>query len=154
MATADDAHWSGQPARELGDGADEGGGAPGRAEAAPLALSVSRPTTGLCVVEVGGDLDALTVPFLNDCVRDQLAAGPVQLVIDLERVSFLGSAGISALVEYSRWLDEAVPGSKLHLSGTARRLVHRPLELVGLLPLFAVHRTLDQALAQLRADPV
>jgi len=92
----------------------------------------------------------LTAPVLADCVRDQLTTGPVQVVIDLEAVTFLGSAGLATLLECSRWLESAEPSSTLHLSGTHRRNIHRPLELVGLLPLFNVHATLGRGAVRAR----
>jgi anti-anti-sigma factor len=123
------------------------------ATAPPLELSVSYPVPAVCVVEVAGELDMLTARVLADCVQAQLTAGPVQLVIDLEAVTFLGSAGMGTLLECSRWLEATVPGSTMHLSGTHRRNIRRPLELVGLLPLFNAHTTLPEALAQLGAQP-
>ena len=116
-------------------------------------LSVSYPALEVCVVEVTGELDALTTPFLEDCLRGLLDLGPMHLVIDLEAVSFLGSSALSALMQCSRQLEIVRPGSVLHLTGTARREVHRPLELVGLLPLFRIHPTLGEALAQIASDP-
>jgi len=92
----------------------------------------------------------LTAPVLADCVRDQLTTGPVQVVIDLEAVTFLGSAGLATLLECSRWAR--VGGAQLDaapLRHPHRRNIHRPLELVGLLPLFNVHATLAEALSEL-----
>lgn len=148
LQTSDDPTEPIAPERE---GSDESGWP--TATARPLGLIVSYPAPTVCVVQVAGELDTLTAPVLADCVREQLAAGPVQLVIDMEGVTFLGSAALSTLLQCSRWLETAVPGSKLHLSGTHRRIVSRPLELVGLLPLFNVHTTLAEALAQLGARP-
>lgn len=116
-----------------------------------FALGTSLSETGVSVVTVGGDLDAVTAPALTDCVRGQLAAGAVALVIDLQAVDFLGSAGLAVLAESSRAVAEAVPGSRLHLSGAAHRSVHRPLDLVGLLPQFEVHATPADALSSIEA---
>jgi anti-sigma B factor antagonist len=124
----------------------------GVTDSRPLSLSVSYPVAGVCVVAAAGELDMMTARLLDDYVREQLAAGPVQLVIDLDEVVFLGSAGLTALLRCSRQLQETVPGSKLHLTGTTRREIHRPLELVGLMPLFNVHRTLDEVLARITTD--
>lgn len=120
---------------------------------AALDLAISYPVPTVCVVKAVGDLDMLTVPTIADCVGEQVVAGPVHLVIDLAAVTFLGSAGTGTLLECSRWLEATVPGSTLHLSGTHRRNIHRPLELVGLLPLFNAPATLPEALTQLGARP-
>src|SRR5882724_3970386 len=83
------------------------------ATAPGLELSINRAWPGLCVVELAGELDALTCTLLMDCVREQLAAAPVSMVIDLDAVTFLGSAGLAALVQCSQWLAAAVPGARL-----------------------------------------
>jgi len=153
MSAADDQFRAGAEPAELTAPEDEDfdGTVGPVASAPPLELSVSYPVPTVCVVEVEGELDMLTAPVLADCVRDQLTTGPVQVVIDLEAVTFLGSAGLATLLECSRWLESAEPSSTLHLSGTHRRNIHRPLELVGLLPLFNVHATLAEALSELGA---
>jgi len=114
---------------------------------APLTLTVSRPSAGLCVVTVAGELDAHTGDLLTACVRENVTPDQPRLILDLDGVTFLGSAGISALVECSRHLNDVGPDAGLYLSGTERRTVYRPLELVGLLPLFSAHPTLAEAIA-------
>jgi anti-anti-sigma factor len=91
----------------------------------------------------------MTAPLLDRCVRDQLATGPAQLLIDLTAVTFLGSSGLQSLMESAQRLEAVAPGSMLQLIGTEHRAVHRPLELVGLLSLLSVHPTLSEALAQI-----
>src|SRR5437879_8743231 len=63
----------------------------------PLGLDVSHAGDGVCVVKVAGELDALTAPALTDCVRGQVSGGAKSMVIDLEAVDFLGSAGLGSL---------------------------------------------------------
>ena len=116
-----------------------------------LTLETSPRANGVCVVTLDGDLDALTAPGFTECVRDQLAAGATSLVVDLEKVEFLGSAGLAALMESSRMLADSVPGSRLHLSGADHRAVRRPMELTGLLPEFNVHSTVADALSAIEA---
>lgn len=140
-------HPPDHPAEEVAPGAWPS------AMADAMDLSVSYPGPEVCVVEVTGELDALTTPFLDECLRGLLDIGPMHLVIDLEAVTFLGSAGLSVLMQCSRRLEIARPGSVMHLSGTASREVHRPLELVGLLPLFRIQPTLGEALAQIFSGP-
>jgi anti-sigma B factor antagonist len=119
---------------------------------APLKLTVSRPSEGVSVVRAVGELDAHTGDLLTACVRENATTDRPQLILDLEGITFLGSAGISALVECSRHLNDVGPGAALYLSGTERRTVYRPLELVGLLPLFSAHPTLAEALAEAEAS--
>ena len=119
---------------------------------APLTLTVSHPGPGLCVVRAEGELDAHTGGMLTECVKENVTPEHPRLILDMEGVTFLGSAGISALVECSRHLNDLGSDSGLYLSGTERRTVYRPLELVGLLPLFSAHPTLAEALAEAEAS--
>jgi anti-anti-sigma factor len=134
------------------DTADPGNAGNGKTAtgSSPIGLVVSH-LTGTCVVSVSGELDVVTAPALIHCVRRELDSGARSLVIDLEKVQFLGSAGLGALVESSSALAGVAPGSILHLSGTSHRAVRRPLEMVGLLPLFAVYPTLDDALSKIES---
>jgi anti-sigma B factor antagonist len=61
-----------------------------------LDLHVTEHGTDARVVTVGGEIDALTAPELGVLLTAQLAAAPL-VVVDLERVRFLGSAGLSVL---------------------------------------------------------
>lgn len=57
---------------------------------------------------VNGELDMRTVPLLEKCLRDQLAATPRHLVIDLQPVRFLGSTGLTCLLQ-ARQLAQQTP---------------------------------------------
>jgi anti-anti-sigma factor len=122
-------------------------------EPPPLAIKVSEPEPepGLLVLELAGEVDAHTAPELIHRANEQLdrEPPPLQVIIDLEQVTFLASAGLSALVKISRHLDDVTPGALLHISGVRNRMVRRPLELGGLVPLFGSHSTLADAVAEL-----
>jgi anti-anti-sigma factor len=115
-----------------------------------LGLSVTQPAPGLRLVEVAGELDSLTAATLRDRLDEQLVARPAHLVIDLAAVTFMGSAALAVLLQCSAQLP---PGSTLHLSGTVRRAVHRPLMVTGLLPLFNTYLTLVDALTHIASTP-
>jgi anti-sigma B factor antagonist len=94
------------------------------------------------VLHVVGELDTLTAPLLGARLAEQQSAVP-KLVIDLSEVSFLGSAGLAALVEAKDAADRhggqllVVPGS---------RIARRALEATGLLSLFTVADDVPEAL--------
>ncbi|MGH3548828.1 MAG: anti-sigma factor antagonist [Pseudonocardiaceae bacterium] len=113
-----------------------------------LGLTVQLPTVGTRVVAVDGELDALTVPLLEACVREQLAAAPAHLILDLQPVSFLGSSGLNCLL-HARELAEQTTGTQLHLAGLVTRVVARPLQVTGLAVRFDTYPTLTEALATL-----
>jgi anti-sigma B factor antagonist len=113
-----------------------------------LSLTVANPAVGVCVVAVDGELDALTTPLLEACLRDQLAAAPTHLLLDLEPVRFLGSNGLTCLLA-ARELAQQTTGVQLHLAGLVTRAVARPLQVTALLELFDIYPTLTDALTAL-----
>lgn len=108
---------------------------------------MTRPTLGMCVVTVDGELDMLTAPLLDTCIRDQLADVPQHLILDLQPVRFLGSTGLTCLLN-ARELAQQTTGTQLHLAGLANRIVKRPLQVTELLGLFETYPTLTDALAR------
>lgn len=145
-------HHIGYVYRRRADHADGNGSAGGLmascAAVQPLGLTVTHPTAGVCVVTVDGELDILTAPLLDVCLREQFAAAPRHLVLDLERVHFLGARGVTCLRQ-ARKLAQQTPGSQLHLAGGVNRVVARPLQVTGVLEQFDIYPTLADALATL-----
>jgi anti-anti-sigma factor len=115
--------------------------------AQPLTLSVGNPATGVCVITVEGELDLLTTPLLDACLRQQLATEPSHLIIDLQPLRFLGSTGLNCLIE-ARGLTQTTR-TRLHLAGLISRVVARPLRITELTALFDTYSTLTEALAPL-----
>jgi anti-anti-sigma factor len=113
-----------------------------------LNLTLYRPTVGMRVVAVNGELDLASTPLLDACVRDQLAAAPAHLILDLQPVHFLGASGLTCLM-CARDLAQQTPGSHLHLVGLVNGTVARSLKIGGLLGLFDTYLTVADALAVL-----
>lgn len=111
----------------------------------PITLSLSTPDDKQAVIEVGGEVDMVTSPHLRSAVLDQFAAGTELVVLDLDDVTFLGTSGLAVLIEMREAAHAA--GVELRLVCTARRVL-RPLSIAGLVPLFDIHDTIDQALAE------
>ncbi|MEO7194462.1 MAG: STAS domain-containing protein [Pseudonocardiaceae bacterium] len=105
-----------------------------------LWLSVRHRDPGVLVVAVSGDLDMLTAPLLDECLREQLSGAVPHLVVDLEGVKFLGACGLRCLLQ-ARELAETT-GVVLHLAGLVNRAAERPLAVCSLLPLFRCYPTL------------
>lgn len=80
-------------------------------------------------------MDTLTAPLLDACLREQLAGVPAHLIVDLQPVRFLGSAGLSCLLR-ARELAQQTTEVHLHLAGLVTRVVARPLDVTGLLERF------------------
>jgi anti-sigma B factor antagonist len=117
-----------------------------------LELSLQHyPRSGVCAVMVEGELDMLTAPLLEGCVREQLAAAPTHLVLDLEQVRFLGSSGLNCLLRVRELIHQA--GLQLHLAGLISRVVARPFDVTGLRGLFDIYPTLTHAVGALVHNP-
>ena len=55
-------------------------------------------TGGMVVVAVAGDVDMLTAPRLDDAIRSAMRTEPTALIVDLTRVGFIASVGMTLLV--------------------------------------------------------
>ena len=106
-----------------------------------------RRVDGAVVLTVTGELDMLTTPRLRAAVSEALdeAAGTALVVVDLTKVSFLGSPGLAALVEAVSKARQR--GGPLRIVVDNARPVVRPIELTGLDDVLALYDTVDEALA-------
>jgi anti-anti-sigma factor len=109
--------------------------------ALPIDVAVDRPTPGVVVATVSGEVDMLTAPSLRTVVLAELADCAV-LVIDLTKVAFLGSAGLAVLVEASHEAQRRQVELRLVATG---RSVRRPLEITGLDEVLTTFPTRDDA---------
>jgi anti-sigma B factor antagonist len=61
-------------------------------------VEIIGPTGDCAVLQITGELDAYTAPFLRDRMRDLSAVGIVHVIADLRQVGFLDSTGLGVLV--------------------------------------------------------
>lgn len=95
-----------------------------------LVLEAVPHPAGPVLVHARGEIDTVTAPFLSDQLRGWFAAAP-RVVLDLSRVSFLGSAGLSVLLEGTAEADAA--GVSFQLACGEARQVRRVLQVTGTL---------------------
>ncbi|MCB0943174.1 MAG: STAS domain-containing protein [Mycolicibacterium sp.] len=99
------------------------------------------------VVRVAGDLDAASADALRAGLRSALPAARLQparlLVVDLEEVSYFGSAGLNAMLDCR---DEAAAQDVTVRLIASHPVVTRPIEVTGLGDVLPVHPTLTAAL--------
>jgi anti-anti-sigma factor len=100
---------------------------------------------GLAVVAVSGSVDMLTAPGLTEAIDSALAKKPKGLIIDLLKVEFLGSAGISVLMKTRDNLGESIPFCVV----ADGPVTHRPLTLLGINELMSLCRRLDDAVSKI-----
>ena len=102
----------------------------GEADEPPALQVVAREIAHeVAVVEVEGDLDTMTARGFDAWVREQWD-GRAHVVLDLDRVVFLASAGIAVLMGLR--IDAPRHAVRLHLTGRDNRAVRRPLQVLGL----------------------
>jgi anti-sigma B factor antagonist len=99
----------------------------------------------LAVVSVSGCVDLLTASSLTEAIDSALAQAPSGIIVDLSRVEFLASAGISVLIAASERIAQSGQFGVV-ADGAA---THRPLTLLGLDQIIPLYRTLGDALSEL-----
>ncbi len=91
-------------------------------------FTVATAADGVGTVLAVGDVDLLTAPQLSAALQ-QAQEGTQAVLLDLSAVDFLGSAGLSVLVEAARRADDS--GGRLAVLVT-RHAVRRAIEVTGL----------------------
>ena len=99
-----------------------------------IAVDHSASSVRLTVV---GEIDSSSAPALRVAVEDVLDGGVRELVIDLDGVTFLDSAGLCVLAAAHRVMSEA--GLRLRVLASSRAVI-RPLQITGLWDLLAVEQ--------------
>jgi anti-sigma B factor antagonist len=102
-----------------------------------LRVAVSRPSNGLCVVSLSGEMDMSNASDLPRALRGNV--GPGRMIIELSRLTFMDSTGINQLVTISRTVK--VAGGALVLAAPHPNLA-RLFEIVNLGELMPVATSL------------
>jgi anti-sigma B factor antagonist len=98
------------------------------------------------VLVVSGEVDLAVAPELRASLAELVDVGVRHLVVDLRPVTFLDSTGIGVLVAAAKRLHDADVTGSLRLVCTDERVL-RVLRLTGVLAVFLLHATVDQARA-------
>jgi len=106
-----------------------------------IGLQVAEHGPDARVVTVTGEVDTLTAPRLSSFLTTQLAAARV-VVVDLDGVEFLGSAGLSALFEAN---ELAVREHRALRLVCHSRIANRALEATALREHFTFADTVPEA---------
>jgi anti-sigma B factor antagonist len=112
-----------------------------------VAIAVRRER-GVVIAAVSGDIDISTVARLRECLSG-LADGGQTLIVDLNRVTFIDSAGLGALVSAAR--RAAARGGSLH-AVCAQPQTRKLLWLTGVDRRIPLAATVDGALMFLAAS--
>jgi anti-sigma B factor antagonist len=100
-------------------------------------------TQGSVVVSLAGELDLYNAHEVRDALLECCAESPDRLVVDLSGVKFIDSTALGVLIEARTKL----PNRRGFLLAAPGMETKRALEISGLDRHFAVHDTLESALA-------
>ncbi|HET7745960.1 MAG TPA: STAS domain-containing protein [Vicinamibacteria bacterium] len=100
---------------------------------------------GVLVIAPGGRLDVTSSTDLERRLLDHLGKGETRFVVDLEGVEYISSAGLRVLLFLAKKLKERSGRVALCALGPAVRQV---FDLAGLLPIFAVEPSRQQAVGR------
>ncbi len=116
-----------------------------------LHIGVQTPTSGSVLLRLVGPLDLLTAENLEHAITSCTVDGTRGAVIDLSTVTFIGSAGLAAVIKAQEWARAHDVELRLVAS---THVVLRPLEVTGLTSSLPVLRSVEDALSGLPgADP-
>jgi anti-sigma B factor antagonist len=102
-------------------------------------------------IAMAGELDLMTTALLLDRVNYGLRQRPRRLILDLSAVDFLGSTGISALLDIRDRAHRT--GASLMLRGAYRRVIDQPLRVTGVLDLFIIELPCSRTSYRCSSDP-
>ncbi|MGD0053477.1 MAG: STAS domain-containing protein [Vulcanimicrobiaceae bacterium] len=97
---------------------------------------------GVQVFDLVGSLDIATSPSVRAALTDASERGDHRLIVDLTRVDFLDSTGLGALIGAQRRAREF--HGEVRLVAKEGQIL-RLLRITGLLKVFAVYSTLEDA---------
>lgn len=112
----------------------------------PVAFEVGQHQLDQAVVlSVSGEIDMVSAPQLGEAIHTALAAGPSALIVDLSKVDFLASAGMTVLVTAQA---EVAPPTRFAVVANGPA-TSRPIKLTGLDSVVSLYSTLDSALSRI-----
>lgn len=115
----------------------------------PTAFEVGKHQVDQAVVlTVSGEVDMLSSPRLAEAIATALATKPAALIVDLSKVGFLASAGMTVLVTAQAEV-EAPTQFAVVANGPA---TSRPIKLMGIDTVLALYSTLDGALSGIAGE--
>jgi len=109
-----------------------------------LGLDVDDSHPPYTVLAVKGEVDVYTAPRLREKLVELVSQGKHQIVVNLEGVDFLDSTGLGVLVGGLKRLRSH--DGDLTLVCTQHRIL-KVFEITGLTKVFAIHDSVDAAVA-------
>jgi anti-sigma B factor antagonist len=102
---------------------------------------------GHAVVALRGELDLADVPAVASHLMREVAVRGPSIVLDLAGLEFIDCCGLGALVRVLKWTRQG--GGDMSLAAP-QELVRRVLSVTGLIDVFSVYPTVEQAVSGTR----
>jgi anti-sigma B factor antagonist len=115
-----------------------------------IATATTTEVDGIVVTRVAGEVDMSSVDVVRVEVTRQLDLRPASLVLDLSALTFIGSSGLTMLIE-ERWQAQALGVRFVVVADQS--IVLQPLEIAGIRDLFTVCPSLPEAIRWLQGHP-
>jgi anti-sigma B factor antagonist len=96
--------------------------------------AIVKPMENCDVVEIKGRIDSFTAPQLSDTLHDITQQNIYNIILDMNDVSYISSAGLRVLIDIQKTCKKFSQGEVI-LTNIPQR-VYETLELAGFLPLF------------------
>ncbi len=109
----------------------------------------SREHENLIIFDIDGDFDARSASKAKENIRATILEGNINIIINLENVSYIDSAGLGTLVSALKTAKEN--GGNVWLTGLSNQ-VKMVIELTRLYHVFDIYENIDEALNDL-ANP-
>lgn len=121
---------------------------PSTQDSAIMHIAVARQED-IAIVTVSGRLSSAMADQFQDRLMAELDDNPKALVVDFADLRFITSSGLRTLIVAAK--RGSSEGYRVHLCGMAQA-IHEVFEVSGLLRIFVVHSSLDEAMAAVNGD--
>ncbi|NDJ54692.1 MAG: STAS domain-containing protein [Chloroflexi bacterium] len=111
-------------------------------------MSVDDRPSGIKVITIAGDLDSMGTQTIQDSFAHAVPDRRSSVVVDLNQVDFISSAGMAMLLVKGKMLRQG--GGDFFIAGVNDR-VFEVLSLAGFQDLFNIYPTLEEALKALES---
>ena len=109
---------------------------------------VGKKHKGTDIVQLSGRLDLNTAPEFETAIFDRIDSGSKNMVVELENLDYISSAGLKILLKLAQVL-KGIEGGKLVLCGIKDH-VKKVFEIVGFNTFMDITPNLEDALNQFR----
>ncbi len=96
----------------------------GRGPGAKIPMEISsRENSGVIILDVNGEIDLYNAPEIKDLIAKYIEEKSYNIIINLDRVSYIDSSGIGALISSLTNLKKYQGGLKIiNVSGPVRKI--------------------------------